>query len=416
MFQPIKPWRKTPALLSVLVLFSINTLFAQGTDATSTVTVPQNKKEYAQWLKTFERTKSGLYFTFLEKGTGKMAKTGDMVVVHYRGLFRDNKEFDNSYKSGRPLELNVGVGQVILGWDEALLMMPEGSKILLVIPPRLGYGSRDNGPIPANSTLIFEMELLKVVSQIPIEPFKVNKKAFKTSKTGIKYAFVQESDGLKPDSNYIVSMHFTGYLPDGKIFDSSILSGEPEKFTVGTAKVIKGVNQAVMLMNQGAKARFIIPAALAFGDKGYYTLIPPKTDLTYDIEILEVKSPPKVEPYVSGNDTILLNSGLRYIPFYTTTGEIPKEGDLVGIHYTGYFEDGKIFDSSVLRDQRIMFAIGENHVVPGMEEVVKIMHVGDKVRVLIPWKLGYGEEGNMPIIPPKTNLIFDIELLYIANQ
>ena len=192
-------------------------------------------------------------------------------------------------------------------------------------------------------------------------------------------------------------------------------SSDLEKFTVGSTKVIKGVNQAVMLMSQGAKARFIIPAELAFGDKGYYTLIPPKTTLTYDIEIVEIKSPPKVGPFTSNLDTVTLPSGLQYIPVNQPNGDMPKEGGIVGIHYTGYFENGKIFDSSVLHDEHIMFCIGEGHVVPGMEEAVKNMHVGQKCRVLVPWNLAYGEEGNLPIINPKTNLIFDIELLFIVK-
>jgi FKBP-type peptidyl-prolyl cis-trans isomerase len=399
------------------MLVNVSYLFSQASQSNPLpLQIPQGKKEYAQWLKSFERSKSGLYYKFESKGNGKIPKAGDMVVVHYRGLFRDNNEFDNSYKIGHPLEFNVGVGQVILGWDEALSLMPEGSKITLVVPPRLGYGSRDNGPIPANSTLVFEIELLRVVPQIPVEPYKVDKKAYKTDVSGIKYAFILESNGMKPDSGYIITMHFTGYLPNGKIFNSSILSGEPEKFVVGTAKVIKGVNLSVMLMKQGSKARFIIPSRLAFGDKGYYTLIPPNTELTYDIELIEVKPPPTVDPFNSGNDTVSLASGLHYIPFHTAGGETPQKGDIVAIHYSGYFQNGKIFDSSVLRDQPIMFAIGEGHVMPGMDEMVRNMRVGDKVRALIPWKLGYGEEGNPPIIPPKTDLIFDIELLSIANR
>ncbi len=404
-------------LPSFIILFNIFNLNSQTLEADATsLQVPQAKKEYAAWLKTFERSKSGLYYKFDKKGNGTVPKPGDLVVVHYRGFFRDSKEFDNSYKTGRPLEFNVGVGQVISGWDEALSLMPEGSKTTLVVPSRLGYGNRDNGPIPANSTLIFEIELIKVVPQIPIEPFKVNKNSYKSDASGLKYSFVSESDGLQPDSGYIVTMHFTGYLPNGKIFNSSILSGEPEKFVVGTAKVIKGVNLAVMLMKQGSKARFKIPAKLAFGDKGYYTLIPPNTDLTYDIELLEVKSPPRVEPFVSESDTVLTKSGLRYIPVIKTEGQIPQSGDIVSIHYSGYFIDGQIFDSSVQRDQPIMFAIGEGHVVPGMDEALRNMRVGEKARVLIPWNLGYGEEGNPPVIPPKTDLIFDIEFLHVANR
>jgi len=406
-----------PILILLIIALNINLpILAKVHITTDTLSVPQNKKEYRSWLKTFERSKSGLYHKTIIQGSGKTPKAGDLVVVNYKGLFKDNTEFDNSANHGRPLEFNVGVGQVIDGWDEAILLMNEGSKLWIIVPPHIGYGSRDNGPIPANSTLYFEIELLKVVPQMPIEPFKIDKKNLKITKSGIKYAFIEDNDGVKPDSNCIVTFHYTGYLPNGKIFSSSKLSDEPEKLTVGTISAIKGLNEALMLMSQGSKARFVIPSALAYGEKGYYTLIPPNTDLTYDIEMMEVKQPPVITPYISDNDTITLENGLKYIPFRTTNDKQPTSGSIVGIHYTGYFEDGKIFDSSVLRDQHIMFVVDEGHVIPGMNEAIKEMHIGEKARILIPWNLAYGEEGNPPVIAPKTNLIFDIELLFIANQ
>ena len=401
---------------SIVTLFISFQLSAQNTDIkTDTLVIPQKKSEYRKWKKEFEFKKSGLLYKFNKKGTGIVPKTGDIVVVHYKGYFRDNSQFDNSYARQRPLEFNYGVGQVILGWDEALSMMPEGSQMTLIIPSHLGYGNRENGPIPPNSTLIFEIELLKVIPQNPIEPFDVDKKKFKTTENGLKYGFITETKGTKPDTNFIVTMHFTGFLPNGKIFDSSLLSGEPEKFVVGSAKVIKGVNEAVKLMAKGSKARFIIPPQLGFGEKGYYTLIPPNTTLTYDIEILEVKKPPHVEPFKSNDDTIMFKNELKLIPVTKTEGEKPQEGYIIGIHYTGYFENGTIFDSSVLRDEHIMFSLGEGQVMPGMEEAIRNMRVGEKARVLIPWQLAYGEEGNLPLIAPKTNLIFDIEFLFVVK-
>ncbi|MDD2563154.1 MAG: FKBP-type peptidyl-prolyl cis-trans isomerase [Salinivirgaceae bacterium] len=401
------------AMVSIFISFPS---VAQNADRKNdTLIIPQKRSEYKNWKKNFEYKKSGLLYKFETKGAGAIPKSGDLVIVHYKGLFRDNEQFDNSYTRQKPLEFNAGVGQVITGWDEALAIMPEGSKMTIIVPPHLGYGNRENGPIPANSTLIFEIELLKVIPQLTIEPFEVEKKAFKTSNNNLKYAFITETLGTKPDSNYIVTMHYTGYLPDGKIFDSSLLSGEPEKFIVGSSRVIKGVNEAVKLMAEGSKARFIIPSELAYGKKGYYTLIKPNTNLTYDIEILEVKNPPKVEPYISNEDTVILENGLKYIPFLKTEGEKPQEGYIIGIHYTGYFENGEVFDSSVLRDEHIMFSLGEGQVMPGMEKAIRNMHVGEKARVLIPWQLAYGEEGNPPIIAPKTNLIFDIEFLFVVK-
>jgi FKBP-type peptidyl-prolyl cis-trans isomerase len=107
-------------------------------------------------------TASGLIYEDLETGTGETAKAGDRVTVHYRGTLTNGQKFDASYDRGQPFQFGLGAGQVIKGWDEGVAGMQVGGKRKLTIPPQLGYGARGIGPIPPNSTLIFEVELLKV--------------------------------------------------------------------------------------------------------------------------------------------------------------------------------------------------------------------------------------------------------------
>lgn len=95
-------------------------------------------------------------------GTGSAAIKGDTVVVHYTGKFVDGRVFDSSVSRGEPFQFVLGAGRVIKGWDEGIVGMKEGGKRLLSIPPEMGYGMADYGPIPGGSTLIFEVELLKV--------------------------------------------------------------------------------------------------------------------------------------------------------------------------------------------------------------------------------------------------------------
>jgi FKBP-type peptidyl-prolyl cis-trans isomerase len=104
---------------------------------------------------------SGLQYKVITAGTGKSPQKSDKVTVHYRGTLIDGTEFDSSYSRNKPA--TFGVGQVIPGWTEALQLMKEGDKWELVVPSKLAYGERGAGArVPANSTLVFEVELISV--------------------------------------------------------------------------------------------------------------------------------------------------------------------------------------------------------------------------------------------------------------
>ena len=106
---------------------------------------------------------NGLVIEDIKIGEGQEVEKFNIVTVNYTGLLEDGTIFDSSLNPGRtPFRFTVGAGQVIKGWDEGLIGMKVGGKRKLTIPPELGYGSRDNGPIPANSTLIFEIDLLGI--------------------------------------------------------------------------------------------------------------------------------------------------------------------------------------------------------------------------------------------------------------
>lgn len=110
-----------------------------------------------------QKTESGLEYVILESGKGAQPKKGQKVQVHYRGTLPDGKEFDSSYKRGKPLSFTLGVGQVIKGWDEGIALLKPGGKAKLVIPPQLAYGARGVPPtIPPNATLIFDVELIGI--------------------------------------------------------------------------------------------------------------------------------------------------------------------------------------------------------------------------------------------------------------
>ncbi len=130
----------------------------------------------SQQSTTTQSTNEGLVVQDQTVGTGEVAKVGDMVTVNYTGKFQDGRVFDTSIGRSGPPECPegfcfiLGAGQVIPGWDQGLQGMKVGGKRLLIIPPGLAYGANGMGPIPPNSTLIFEVDLLSVQSSGAVPP------------------------------------------------------------------------------------------------------------------------------------------------------------------------------------------------------------------------------------------------------
>jgi peptidylprolyl isomerase len=108
-------------------------------------------------------TASGLKYIDVVVGKGASPMAGKQVKVHYTGTLENGKKFDSSVDRKKPFSFLIGVGQVIPGWDEGVMTMKVGGKRKLIIPSRLGYGSRGaGGDIPPNATLLFDVELLDV--------------------------------------------------------------------------------------------------------------------------------------------------------------------------------------------------------------------------------------------------------------
>lgn len=121
------------------------------------------EEELNKISKGFDKTDSGLRYKIIQKGNGKKAEKGKTVAVHYKGSLIDGTEFDSSYKRKQPIEFQLGVGQVITGWDEGIQLLQVGDKARFVIPSHLAYGERGaGGVIPPSATLIFDVELMAV--------------------------------------------------------------------------------------------------------------------------------------------------------------------------------------------------------------------------------------------------------------
>jgi peptidylprolyl isomerase len=235
-------------------------------------------------------TPSGLKIRLVEKGSGPRAKSGDIVSVHYTGTLTDGKKFDSSRDRNMPFTFKLGQGQVIKGCDEGIAMLHVGDKAVLTIPPAIGYGDRDMGTIPPNSTLMFDVELMDVKEGV--KPWVVNNKDTMRTASGLKYIIVEPSadaSAMRAEKDKNVTVHYTGFLLDGRIFDSSVERGTPINFDLGHGRVIPGWEEGIALMKKGDKMRLIIPSELGYGEKGAGGTIPPNATLVFDVELVDVK-------------------------------------------------------------------------------------------------------------------------------
>jgi peptidylprolyl isomerase len=398
-------------IAQALILLSLST-WAQTKKG-----APQSKAKPAATAQE-TTTASGLKYRVVKTGDGKQATKGSKVIVHYTGTLTNGTKFDSSKDRNQPFSFKLGIGQVIQGWEEGIAMMREGEVAILTIPPSLGYGDRDMGTIPPNSTLIFEVELIAVHE--PVKPFDVKGKDTITLESGLKYMIEGRgrNDAQQAKEGDVAVVHYTGYFLDGQVFDSSVEREEPATFTLGGGRLIRGWEEGVMRMKVGDRYRLIIPPNLAYGQEGINNLIPPNSTLIFDVELVELRE--GFKPFdVTGKDTITTASGLKYIIVEGAADDAgkPEPNEIVEVHYTGYLPSGKVFDSSYERGEPMQFMYGTGRMIKGWEEGLSHMSIGTKFRLIIPANLAYGEQGaGNGIIPPNSPLIFDVEMLSIIKD
>jgi peptidylprolyl isomerase len=363
-------------------------------------------------------TESGLQYIEVEAGEGEHPQPGDIVTVHYTGTLEDGTEFDSSYGRGVPIDFTLGRGEVIPGWDEGVALMQVGGKAQLIIPPELAYGAAGaSGVIPPNAILTFDVELVGISDPPPTPtplppPTSIDEGDLTTTESGLIFAVLHAGEGERPEENDLVTIHFAGWLSDGTSLGDSRLIGQPIIFQLGKGEIMAGWDEAVAMMQIGEITQFIIPPELGFGEAGSGGIIPPNETLTFELELLDIQDPPPPPTEVDDADFTVTESGLKYTILEAGDGTTPESGQTVVVHYRGWLEDGTQFDASYDRDEPFEFVLGAGLVIPGWDEGVALMKVGDRVQLSIPPELGYGEFGSGQI-PPGATLIFEVELLEI---
>ena len=259
-----------PALVFVLTAAGAS---AQ-TPAPSTIPAPPN---VAAPPADAAKTASGLATKVITPGSGKdHPAKDDVVTVHYTGWKTDGTMFDSSVARGKPS--SFGVARVIAGFGEGLQLMVPGEKRRLWIPEPLAYkGARE-----PKGMLVFDVELIDIPTRAPAD-VKAPPADAKKTPSGLAYKVLhQGTGGRHPKANSQVQVHYTGWTTDGKMFDSSVVRGQPTEF--GVDGVIPGWTEGLQLMFEGEKTRFWIPEALAYKGKSA-----PYGQLTFDVELLKIQ-------------------------------------------------------------------------------------------------------------------------------
>ena len=255
---------------------------------------------------------SGLQQIDLKVGDGEEVADGaSVVLVNAIGFLVDGTEIINTTKSQnpevQPEPVALPLKGMFPGFTEGVKGMKVGGKRKIVMPAAMAYGERGNPPvIPANATLVFDIELLGVdpyskiptKEQLPGEPV-VNIDPV-TTPSGLIYYDIHCGEGAQPTGpTSQVKVHYSGWLVNGKKFDSSHDHPGGEAFTTPLNRVVAGWTEGVQGMKVGGKRKLVIPYALGYGEFGRQG-IPPQATLIFDIELLEVTEPPPTPPGAPG--------------------------------------------------------------------------------------------------------------------
>ncbi|KAG9279831.1 peptidyl-prolyl cis-trans isomerase FKBP9 [Astyanax mexicanus] len=319
---------------------------------------------------------------------GRTVQVSDYVRYHYNGTLLDGTLFDSSHTRMRTYDTYVGIGWLIAGMDQGLLGMCVGEKRIITMPPSLGYGEHGDGSdIPAQASLVFDVVLLDLHNP--------------KDEIAVEVQFLPESCSRKSKEGDFMRYHYNGTLLDGTFFDSSYSRNRTYDTYIGKGYVIAGMDQGLLGVCVGERRKITIPPHLAYGEEGTGTKIPGSAVLVFDVHIIDFHNP---------SDTVQITSEKPEHCNYTT-----KRGDFIKYHYNASLLDGTYIDSSHKYGKTYDVVLGAGQVIPGMEEGLLEMCVGEKRVLVVPPHLGYGERGVDGEVPGSAVLVFNIELFSVEE-
>jgi len=235
------------------------------------------------------RTDSGLGYYDLVEGDGDEALPDWTASMLYTMWIKTDTGYEYVDQSVRDAPVSFVVGRrdvVFPGWDEGATGMKVGGKRQLIIPADLGMGEQGAAMVPPDAVMVMEIELIEITQ--PQVAAEVDEDDYITTASGLKYYDLVAGEGDTPETGQTAVVHYTGWLADGAVFDSSIQRGQPLSFQVGLGGVIPGWDEGVASMQVGGKRQLVIPPDLGYGETGSGGVIPPNATLIFEVELLEI--------------------------------------------------------------------------------------------------------------------------------
>ena len=278
-----------------------------------------------------------------------------------------------------------------------------------------------------------EEEELKERERRALEQYLIeNNITVEPTASGLYYLPAYQGDGIKPEGMDYVEIEFTGILVDGTIFATTydtlavaedlyseyVVYG-PRRFRLDY--LLKGMTEGLSLMNEGGIATLIIPSDLALGSSSSY-LIPSYSTLIYDLKLTTVIEDPDayetalIQEWLDSNniDRLASTDSVYYLEEVAGEGEFISTGDVISVLYEGYYLDGRVFDANI-NEEEYTFSFPGEYMIEGWNKGLRLMKNGSKGTLLIPYKLGYGENGlvdqqGVTRVGPYMTILFDVEI------
>ena len=214
-----------------------------------------------------------------------------------------------------------------------------------------------------------------------------------TTVSGLQYSVLAKGTGEeRPKGADTVTVHYTGWLTDGTVFDSSRERGEPARFKL--MQVIPGWTEGLALMTTGARYKLTIPYDLAYGEAGRPPKIPPKSTLVFDVELLEIDKGPELPDFAPVTDGKEIGSGVKYETIEPGSGGVISDETAVSLEFTVWSTGGRVIESSAIAERPLKAPMGQLPL-PFMKAAASIFRAGGSYRFEVPDGQGIPVRGGM---------------------